>query len=188
MAVKESPGKIDEKIFETLFRQYFYSLVSYANHFIADTDTSKDIVHNVFINLWENRDHIHLETSLKSWLFTSVRNRSLNYLRDHKKFVRIDAEPDAGSTPYSDSGDQLVISAELDGRIKAAIDKLPDACRKIFIMVRFDGLKYREAAEKLGISIKTVETQMSRAFKILREELKDIILVLIFMITLLNIM
>ena len=188
MAANNQTEKIDEKNFETLFRQHFYALVSFANHFIFDTDASKDIVHNVFINLWENREHIHLESSLKSWLFTSVKNRSLNYIRDHKKFVRNvpGLEAKAGQDP--DAGDQDVVTAELEGKIKSALDKLPDACRKIFIMIRFDGLKYRETAEKLGISQKTVETQMSRAFKILRDELKDIILMLIIIFTLLNIM
>ena len=188
MAAKDTPEKIDEKNFETLFRQYFYALVSFANRFVFDTDASKDIVHNVFIKLWENRDRIHLDTSLKSWLFTSVRNRCLNYIRDHKKFIRDNADLENRTVTGSGTGDQQVISAELEGRIRNALDKLPDACRKIFMMIRFDGLKYRETAEKLGISQKTVETQMSRAFKILREELKDIIMVLIIIITLMNIM
>jgi RNA polymerase sigma-70 factor, ECF subfamily len=183
-----SPEKIDEKVFETLFRQHFYALVSFSSHLIFDTDAAKDIVHNVFINLWENRNNIHLESSLRSWLFTSVRNRSLNYLRDNKKFIRNSKEIETGAGPDTGYDENQASSAELEGRVRAALDRLPEACRRIFIMIRFDGLKYRETAEKLGISQKTIETQMSRAFKILREELKDIVKILLIIFILWNLM
>ncbi len=175
MTLTESSRKINAGVFESLFREYFYSLVSFSSHMVSDPEAAKDIVHNVFVNLWETRDNFHLETSMKSWLFTSVRNRSLNYLRDNRKFFRNDpnAEIKTENTVIVEP-DPLEIS-EMEGRVRTALDKLTDACRKIFRMTRYDGLKYREVAEKLGISQKTVETQMTRAFRILREELKDII-------------
>ncbi|MCK5367631.1 MAG: sigma-70 family RNA polymerase sigma factor, partial [Cyclobacteriaceae bacterium] len=131
-------------------------------------------------NLWSKRDEVDLNTSLKSYLFQGVYNRSLNYIRDHKKLIQFDTpQSDAELGKYMESRDHLE-SSEAESRINRALDDLPDKCREIFLMNRFDGLKYREIAKKLDISIKTVETQMSRALKTLREKLSDMITVLIF--------
>ncbi len=182
MTTNDPPVKIDAKIFEELFRQYFYPLTGFANHILYDPEASRDVVHTVFVNLWENREHMHLNTSLKSWLFTSVKNRCLNYLRDNRKFIHGDPSENQMTDKMAEAEKDLMAVAETEGRIKMAIDKLPDACRKIFLMNRFEGFKYREVAEKLGISEKTVETQMSRALKILRNELKDLILILLILL------
>lgn len=170
---------LDKAAFEELFRSYFTTLCSFAQKFVNDSDEAKDIVHQVFINLWQKRDEVNLETSLKSYLFQGVQNRSLNYIRDHKKLVLFDAPQNEGElAQYFDSRDHLE-SSEAENRINRALDELPDKCQEIFLMNRFDGLKYREIAEKLDISIKTVETQMSRALKMLKERLSDMITVLI---------
>ena len=173
---------LDKAAFEELFRSYFTPLCSFAQKYVNDADEAKDIVHNVFINLWNKRNEITLETSLKSYLFQGVHNRSLNFIRDHKKLVQFDTpqnESELGK--YLKSHDHLE-SSEAEQRINRALDDLPDKCREIFLMNRFDGLKYREIAEKLDISIKTVETQMSRALKTLRERLSDMITVLIIVL------
>jgi RNA polymerase sigma-70 factor (ECF subfamily) len=121
-----------------------------------------------------------MNTSLKSYLFQGVHNRCLNYIRDRKKLVQFDSpQSEAELGQYLESKDHLE-SEEAEGRINRALDELPEKCREIFLMNRFDGLKYREIAEKLNISIKTVETQMSRALKSLRERLSDMITILIF--------
>jgi len=173
---------LDKAAFEELFRNYFTPLCSFAQKFVNDADEAKDIVHNVFINLWNKRGDIDLETSLKSYLFQGVQNRSLNYIRDHKKLVQFDTpQSEVALSQYLESRDHLE-SSEAESRINQALDGLPDKCKEIFLMNRFDGLKYREIAEKLDISIKTVETQMSRALKNLREKLSDMITVLIFLL------
>lgn len=173
---------LDKAAFEELFRSYFTPLCSFAQKFVYDVDEAKDIVHNVFINLWNKRDDIDMQTSLKSYLFQGVQNRSLNYIRDHKKLVQFDTpQSEAELNLYLESRDHLETS-EAESRINHALDDLPEKCREIFLMNRFDGLKYREIAEKLNISIKTVETQMSRALKSLREKLADMITILIFII------
>ena len=172
---------LDKVAFEQLFRSYFTPLCSFAQKFVNDADEAKDIVHNVFINLWNKRTEVDMETSLKSYLFQGVHNRSLNYIRDHKKIVQFDApQNESELAHYLESQDHLE-SSEAEGRINRALDSLPDKCREIFLMNRFDGLKYREIAEKLDISIKTVETQMSRALKTLRERLSDMITVLLIL-------
>lgn len=173
---------MDKAAFEELFRSYFTPLCSFAQKFVNDSDEAKDIVHNVFINLWTKRDEIDIGSSLKSYLFQGVQNRSLNYIRDNKRLVQFDTpQSEAELNNYLESRDHLE-SSEAESRINSALDGLPEKCKEIFLMNRFDGFKYREIAEKLNISIKTVETQMSRALKTLREKLSDMITVLVFLL------
>jgi len=179
--------KMDKRSFEELFRSFFPSLVLFAQKYVPDQDTAKEIVHNVFINLWEKRQQVDTGSPLKSYLFTSVHNRCLNYIRDQKKFDKDDTIfQRLDSTDFSD-GVYRLEEQELEQRIYDALQSLPEKCREIFMMNRFDGLKYAEIAEKLGISVKTVETQMSKALKILREKLIDYLgMIILFILTHLN--
>jgi len=179
--------KLDKRAFEELFRSFFPSLVLFAQKYVPDQDTAKEIVHNVFINLWEKRQQVDTGSPLKSYLFTSVHNRCLNYIRDQKKFDRDETLfQKLDSTAFSDGVDRLE-EQELEQRIYDALQSLPEKCREIFMMNRFEGLKYAGIAEKLGISVKTVETQMSKALKILREKLIDYLgMVILFILTHLN--
>lgn len=179
MALEITYKKLDHKAFEELFREYFSPLCAFARKFVYDTDTAKEIVHDVFLNLWEKKDQLDSEKSIKSYLFTSVNNRCLNYIRDNKKFdhseLSIEMLEKQGDI---DSSDKMV-EAETEIRIKKALDKLPEKCREVFELSRFEELKYSEIADKLGIAIKTVEAQMSKALKILREELIDYLTIII---------
>jgi RNA polymerase sigma-70 factor (ECF subfamily) len=157
--------------FEELFRTYFTSLCYFAQKYISDLDTSKEIVHGIFVSIWEKREEFDFEKPAKSYLFTSVYNRCMNYLRDQKKFVDNENSefiPEGGSN-YNDH----VEAAEVEDRIWKAINQLPEKCREVFILNRFDEKKYRDIAEHLNISVKTVESQMSKALRILRDNLKD---------------
>ncbi|MEA3478602.1 MAG: sigma-70 family RNA polymerase sigma factor, partial [Bacteroidota bacterium] len=121
-----------------------------------------------------------MSKSVKSYLSTAIRNRSLNYLRDNKKFDTglMDVEglyPDKAAEP----SDRLV-DKELKEKIDAAINELPEKCREVFLLNRHDHLKYREIADRLGISVKTVETQMSKALQHLRTCLKEYMIILLF--------
>lgn len=171
--------KLDRSSFEELFRAYFTPLCSFARKYVDDKDEVKDIIHQVFIALWQQRDELDLSRSLKSYLFTAVHNRCLNYLRDRRKIVQYEApQHEAQVGEYLESRDHLVAS-ETEARINSALDELPEKCREIFMMNRFEQLKYREIAAKLNISVKTVETQMSRALKTLREKLSDLLILLL---------
>ena len=164
-------GKLNKQSFELLFRENFTALSGFACKYVKDIDTSKEIAHDVFINLWEKRNEIDSEKPLRSYLFTSVRNRCLNYIRDQKKFDRTeDITGNPGYLQLTEDNDPVEMM-ELEERINLAIDSLPDKCREIFIMNRFRDHKYAEIAKKLDISVKTVEAQMSRALKTLREKL-----------------
>jgi len=180
-------GALDKPAFEELFRSFFPGLVLFAQKYLPDQDTAKEIVHNVFINLWEKRENVDTSSSLKSYLFTSVYNRCLNHIRDQKKFDKDETHLQRlDSTEFADGTDRLE-EQELEERIYDALQALPERCREVFTLSRFEGLKYSEIAEKLGISVKTVEAQMSKALRILREKLIDYLTIMIlFMINHLN--
>lgn len=169
--------------FENLFKTHFKLLCFYAVRMVKDMDTARDITHEAFIALWEKRDEIDPTKSVKSYLTTSVHNKCLNYLRDNKKFDRNLLTTENLATMESSSGSsEEIITAELSHQIKDAIQSLPEKCREVFLLSREENLKYSEIAEKLGISVKTVEVQMSKALKILREKLADYIPLLLILI------
>ena len=181
------PARLDKSAFETLFRSFFPGLVLFAQKYVPDQDTATEIVHNVFLNLWEKREKVDTSTSLKSYLFRSVHNRCLNFIRDQKKFNRDETLFDRlDGDRYTDASDHLE-EQELEQRIFDSLQALPEKCREVFMMNRFEGLKYAEIAEKLNISVKTVEAQMSKALKILRENLIEYLkIIILFILTHLN--
>ncbi|MBN2275495.1 MAG: RNA polymerase sigma-70 factor [Bacteroidales bacterium] len=167
----------DDKIlkiqFEKLFREHFTALCYFARKYLGDLDSSKEIVHSVFIKIWENRSQFDWDKPAKSYLFTSVYNRSMNFIRDNRKFVAHD--PSELREEFTDTAafaDNMEV-AELEGKIKSALQRLPEKCREVFELSRFEGKKYAEIAVQLNISLKTVESQMSKALKILKDELKE---------------
>jgi RNA polymerase sigma-70 factor (ECF subfamily) len=184
MAAKEKnmAGKLDKPGFEELFRSFFPGLVLFARKYVPDQDTATEIVHNVFLNLWEKRENIDTSSSMKSYLFTSVYNRCLNHIRDQKKFDKDESHLQRlDSHEFADGTDHLE-EQELEQRIFDALQALPVKCREVFTLNRFEGLKYTEISEKLGISVKTVEAQISKALKILREKLIDYLTIIIMFI------
>jgi RNA polymerase sigma-70 factor, ECF subfamily len=161
--------------FEKLFREHFTGLCYFAQKYLGDLDSSKEVVHNVFVKIWENRHNFEWEKPAKSYLYTSVYNRSMNAIRDNKKFATpADDEIQSAMLETGEFSDTMEV-AELEVKIQNAIKKLPEKCREVFVLNRFQGKKYAEIAEYLSISIKTVETQMSKALKVMKEELKDYI-------------
>ncbi len=161
--------------FEKLFREHFTGLCYFAQKYLGDLDSSKEVVHNVFVKIWENRHNFEWEKPAKSYLYTSVYNRSMNAIRDNKKFATpADDEIQSAMLETGEFSDTMEV-AELEVKIQTAIKKLPEKCREVLVLNRFQGKKYAEIAEYLSISIKTVETQMSKALKVMKEELKDYI-------------
>jgi len=170
--------KGDVRAFEQVFNTHYASLCRYAQKFVIDLDNAREIVQDTFVKLWEIKHSLSHDTSVKSYLYKAVRNNCLDYL----KHIRISNEykedllrkiMDSGFKSISSPENCLdgLIEKELENRINDAIASLPDKCREIFELSRLKGLKYREIAEKLNISIKTVETQMSRAIQALHEKL-----------------
>ncbi|OFY99249.1 MAG: hypothetical protein A3K10_01345 [Bacteroidetes bacterium RIFCSPLOWO2_12_FULL_31_6] len=171
---------LDEKTFEQIFKTHFSSLCHFARKYIRDTDICKEIVHNVFVNMWEKRSSVDLGKNVKSYLFAAVYSRCMNYIRDQKKFDGNASEHIEVINKADDQDiEQKMAETELENRINTAIQTLPEKCREVFQLNRIEGLKYREIAEKLGISIKTVENQVSKALKVLRTNLSDYAKILI---------
>lgn len=180
--IEHKPQIFDKHAFESLFKGLFPALCAFAQKYISDLDTSKEIVHDSFINLWNKRDEIDPNRSVKSYLYTSVQNKCLNHIRDNKKF-HTNLEVESLDFKFHNESDKLV-EQELEKKINDTIKMLPDKCQEVFLLNRFEELKYSEIADKLEISIKTVEAQMSKALKFLRENLVEYLTVLILFILL----
>lgn len=136
--------------------------------YVKDLDEARNLVHEVFITVWEKFDSLPSDTNYRSYLYTAVRNRCLNHLRDTKKHLSIE-KAEHKMTEESSSME----AAELEREIELAINSLPEKCRMVFEFSRMEGLKYGEIAEKMGISVKTVEAQMSKALTVLRAHLSE---------------
>jgi len=158
--------------FEKLFNDHYSNLCAYANNFLKDVDASEEVVQEVLFKLWTNRDSIIITSSIQSYLFRAVRNASLNVLKHVNIREDYKAQNEYERDDELSSEDEMIVS-ELDQKIREAIDQLPIERKKVFIMSRYDGLKYKEIADKLNISGSTVENQMVKALKFLRDELKD---------------
>ena len=136
-------------------------------------DTSRELVQESFLQLWEKRDTIEPDKSVRAYLYTSVHNRCLNHLRNNNKFSAELLEIENVNTTSVAETHHKIETNELQSRINAAIDKMPEKCREIFVLNRFENLKYNEIAQKLSLSVKTVEAQMSKALQIMRTHLAD---------------
>lgn len=159
--------KVDEQYMEVLFKTYFKGLCIFARQFVPDNDKVQDIVQDVFLNIWEKGEMLASESQVKGYLYTAVRNRCLNYIRDNKKFSD---NVEVAHIENSDNSSRIEYR-ELDKLIRSAINELPEKCKEVFELSRFQDLKYQQIADTLGISVKTVEAQMTKALKVLREKL-----------------
>jgi len=163
----------DKGQFESLFRSSYVSLVRYAMTIIKDHDSAEEIVQELFFRLWQDKEKIKIESSLNGYLFRSVHNRCLHFI-DHARVVDRHAEEVSHNQPESaENPSEILLHKELQERIAGVLEKLPERCGKIFCMSRFEGLKYSEIAEKLAVSVKTVESNMGRALKEFRKELSE---------------
>ena len=169
--------ELNHESFEHLFRSFFPSMMTFAKKILVDEDDAREVVQQVFISVWEKRKEIDLSASLKSYLFTSVHNRSLNVIRDRKKFSSAGVPDVAGEFDVS----AVIESMEMEDKIMEVVRSLPEKCREIFELNRMEGLKYSEIASQLDISVKTVENQMSKALKILRELVAEYLTIVLWL-------
>ena len=163
--------KGDVKAFEMVFNKYYGHLCSFAAKFITDNVAAEEIVQDLFVKLWEKREQLSIETSLKNYLFRSVKNLCMNYIQHNKTKIR-HAEIVLSEVENNFTDDDSYPEIDLAFKIEESINSLPEKRREIFSLSRQEGLKYHEIAQKLNISVKTVETQMSLAIKTLRDKLK----------------
>ena len=167
----------DEGAMEMLFRNYYRRLCTYTNTILNDPDESEEIVQQVFVQMWEKRETMQINTSVQSYLFRAVRNNSLNRIK-HEKVRRQYVDEVTSLANDSEPASGMTFHNELQSQIMKAIESLPEQCRLIFKLSRFEELKYAEIADQLGISVKTVENQMGKALRIMRESLKDYLVII----------
>ena len=172
--------KGDEKAFKQLFLTYYAPLCEYASQYVSDVD-SEELVQDLMLFLWETRENLFIETSLQSYLFVSTKHRCLNAIKRNQFHERIhDQIYEKIKDQFEDPEYYLV--NELSENIRKAIQELPDTYRETFILSRFGEKTNQQVAEKLGVSVKTVEYRISQSLKILRHKLKDYLPLLITML------
>ncbi len=157
-----------------LFELHYKHLLSDVYRLIKDEDTCKDIAQEVFVELWNKRETLDIHTSLRAYLRKAAVNRALNHIKTSKRIV---LEDDAQSWVEvgEDTESELALHETTENRehaLRLAIDALPEKCRLVFCLSRFDNMSHKEIAEKLGISVKTIENQITKAMKSLRETLR----------------
>src|SRR5690606_32912218 len=161
--------KPNQEEFEKLFRLHHKPLRNLAFNLVRDRDVANDVVQEVFVKLWQNRDKVEFGDQIKHYLFKATSHTALNHLRTSKRNVSVEGEHLMHL--HAPGGDEALHYNEFAAKVREAIDKLPPRCKMIYLLSRHEGLKYQEIADTLDISLKTVENQMGIALEKLREEL-----------------
>ncbi len=164
--------KGDIASFEALFHHYYNGLCGYSTSLVGMKEVAEEVVQDVFFNIWKNRETLRIRQSIQSYLYRAAYNNSMMYLRKMRRehFMEDLSRPE----PIMDAPDpsQVIQLDEVSNLISQTLESLPERCREIFRMNRQDGLKYREIAQKLSISEKTVEANMGKALKALRNSME----------------
>lgn len=161
----------DRESFNQVFRRYYSPMVRFCIRYVADSDIASEIVQDLFVKLWSNREKISFNTSFESYMMTSVRNSALTYINKERSHAEANLRIYSEESDNTDPSETLQ-SNNLEESYRKILKDMPEKRREVFLASRYDGLKYSEIAEKLGISQKTVEAQMSAAIKQLKEGLK----------------
>ena len=167
----------DQSAFTVIFSKYYADLVRFSFGFTRNSDVSEEIVQEVFLKFWENRSSLDIHTSLKSFLLKNVQNRSIDSLRHTgitNKYASVVLEHAILS---QNDTENYILYSELQANLNQAMHKIPMQYAEVFQMSRLETLNYQEIADKLGVSVRTVEVRISKALGMLREELKDFLLI-----------
>ncbi len=157
------------KAYEAFFKGYYQDLFLWANSILKDPDAAEDIVQEFFVDFWEKKRYKSITSNLQSYIFRSVRNSCLNYIRREKKLIHDIEHLEEQEVAPKINLETLENSEE----IYSAINQLPEKCREVFMLCCVNGYTYNEASEDLDVSINTIRTHMVRAFRFLREKLKS---------------
>lgn len=174
----------DEAAFERAFRLYAKPLHAYGYTLLNNNHVAEEMIQDLFLKIWEQRGALQIHTSLKAYLYRSMHNDCMNHLRHLKvkKNYEVVVNKEEGSFKQYQPVNRLEVK-EIQQKLRNGLNKLPEACRTVFQLSRFEHLTYKEIASQLGISVKTVENQMGKAFKFLRVELQDYLVLLFILIT-----
>ena len=164
----------DGAAFEQLFRSNCQPLIDFARRYVRDTSIAEGLVQDVFLAIWANRSTLDPDRNMKTYLYTAVRNRALKHLR-HSDVEQRSAQEIELAFPRQKTPEDELRGKEIGAAVDLAVEALPEKTRVVFSMSRFDHLSYSEIAEIQDVSIKTVETQMGRALKSLRDQLEHLL-------------
>ncbi len=159
--------------FEALFRRYYEELCLFCLQYVRDPEVAEDLVQDLFVRIWEQRNTLNPQGSSRGYLFAATRNRALNYLKHKQVEQNWTAEATQVPPGESDRPDENLQYNETIDAFEKALNALPEGQRTVFLLSRRHDLTYAEIASLLGISVKTVETQMGRALRRLREDFSD---------------
>ncbi|MBC9797319.1 RNA polymerase sigma-70 factor [Sinomicrobium weinanense] len=168
----------DERAFETLYHLYANNLFVIAKSYLRDDYLAEEVVQDIFISLWDRRKDLHIRGNMGGYLFKMVKNRCLDILRKPRKLVSMEDEATLLENKINfkalqDKEASFLLEEELEKRIEEAVALLPKTCKKVFLKTKMDGLNYKQTAEELHISVKTVESHMTKALKHMRLHLRE---------------
>ncbi|HEX3007079.1 MAG TPA: RNA polymerase sigma-70 factor, partial [Bacteroidales bacterium] len=168
----------DKKAFSQIFSRFYRDLVLFAATFTKEQDSSEEIVQEVFVKLWELRDYIQITASLKSFLLKAVQNKCLDWLKHRKvkdNYSKIAIEI---SPLLENNTEDYILYSELQLHLEKALNSFPADIAEAFRLNRLHGLKYQDIAQKQGVSVRTIEVRMSKALLLLKEALKDYLMII----------
>jgi RNA polymerase sigma-70 factor, ECF subfamily len=176
--ILEGLVKGDKNFFDLIFKSYYPGLCTFAKDYVRSIEASQEIIQDIFLYLWENHEKLQIKTSLKAYLYRSVHNRCMNYIRDNisssHREIQIEELKKQSNLLFFEIPDSLFeesFSEQIELELEQTIESLPEQCKLIFRLNRFDSLSYPEIADRLNISLSTVKTQMSRAMNTLRQKM-----------------
>lgn len=176
----------DYPSFTYIFTSYYHDLVLFASKFTHDLDNAEEIVQDTFVKIWENHKSINIEISLKSYLLKSVHNKCIDWHR-HRKIMKVHKDSAfQNSCPFECGIDSYILSSELQDKIEKVLRTIPCQLSEAFRMNRYNGFKYYEIADILGVSIRTIEVRIGKTLQILRDNLKEYFVIVIIAMTVIS--
>lgn len=176
-------SKRDEAAFEQVFKTHYKNLHAYAFTMLKDEDEAEEMVQQVFFKLWERSEHLSFSGSIAAYLYRAVHNESLNFIKHQKVKAGHQLHVAYSMKNKSEQAHPKMIRKELENKFREALNELPEQCRTVFQLSRFEDMKYKEIADKLDISVKTVENHMGKALKLLRTKLVDFLPLLLILLS-----
>lgn len=176
-------SKRDEAAFEQVFKIHYKNLHAYAFTILKDVDEAEEMVQQVFFKLWERSEHLSFSGPIAAYLYRAVHNESLNFIKHQKVKAGHQLHVAYSMKNKTEHGQGKVMRKELENKFREALNELPEQCRTVFQLSRFEDMKYKDIADKLNISIKTVENHMGKALKLLRTKLVDFLPLLLLLLS-----
>ena len=179
----ESTSFSNSATFENLFKSYYNGLCNYAYKLLLNQDEAEDMVQQVFSKIWEKRNDLNAESSVKSYLYRATYNQCVNEMKRKEKFNSLEDENVLQKIDLTNT-EEITDASELEQSIEKGLANLPEKCRAVFVLSRYEDMKYKEISEFLGIYIKTVENHMGKALKMMRIHLTEFISILYILLIL----